>query len=253
MARPRALITGFGPFPGAPENPSAWLAEALCDTRPRGRELLHAEVLPTEWEAVAALAPRLYASLQPHAMIHFGLCQRAVGFRIERSAYNRIAPRADARAALPATRLVLAEGVDRLDTRVPAARLAAHLSKQGLPAASSRSAGRYLCNFLYYHSLAWASRQETPPVALFVHIPRTVAQGGALSDTALLHGAQEVLRFVLAFADTRTLNSPLEGEVDRSLIGRDEGEPSAQRAQPTPLPTPPPQGGREFIPTASEE
>lgn len=207
MARPRVLVTGFGPFPGAPINPSAWLAGALVNAHAPDCTL-HAEVLPTEWEAVAALAPRLYASLQPDVMIHFGLCQRAVGFRIERSAFNRIAPRADARAVLPPARHVLAEGADRLDTRLPAARIAAHLSSRGLPAASSRSAGRYLCNFLYYHSLAWAARQETPPVALFVHIPRTVAQGGSFSDAALLRGAQEVLRFVLAFAEERRPVSP---------------------------------------------
>lgn len=164
---------------------------------------LHAEVLPTEWESVAALAPRLYAQLQPHVMIHFGLCQRAVGFRIERSAYNRIAPRADARAALPSARQVLAHGAGRLDTHVPTAKLAAHLSSRGLPAASSRSAGRYLCNFLYYHSLAWAAQQEPPPLALFVHVPKTVAQGGTLSDASLLRGAQETLRFVLAFVEAR--------------------------------------------------
>ena len=203
MARPRVLVTGFGPFPGAPENPSASLAEALGATQWPGCEL-HAQVLPTEWETVAALAPRLYAHLQPDVMIHFGLCQRAVGFRIERSAYNRAAPRADARAALPASRQVLAQGPERLDTRIPAAKVAAYLSAHAFPAASSRSAGRYLCNFLYYHSLAWAAaRHEAAPVALFVHIPRTVAQGVLFSDASLLHGAQEVIRFVLAFAEQR--------------------------------------------------
>ena len=201
MARPRVLVTGFGPFPGAPENPSASLAEVLGAVRWPGCEL-HAQVLPTEWEAVAALAPLLCTRLQPDVMIHLGLCQRAVGFRIERSAYNRIAPRADARAALPAFRHVVAQGPARLDTRVPAAKVAAHLSAHGLPAASSRSAGRYLCNFLYYHSLAWAAAQQTTaPVALFVHIPKAAEQGGCLSDASLLYGAQEVVRFVLAFAE----------------------------------------------------
>jgi pyroglutamyl-peptidase len=203
MARPRVLVTGFGPFPGAPENPSASLAEALGDPQSPGFEL-HVHVLPTEWEAVAGLAPLLYARLQPDVMIHFGLCQRAVGFRIERSAYNRAAPRVDARAALPAARHVLTQGPERLDTRVPAAKVAAHLSAHGIPASSSRSAGRYVCNFLYYHSLAWvAEQQTTAPVALFVHIPRGAGQGGPISDASLLHGAQEVVRFVLAFAEAR--------------------------------------------------
>jgi pyroglutamyl-peptidase len=208
MARPRVLVTGFGPFPGAPENPSASLAEALGAAPWPGCEL-RAEVLPTEWDAVAALAPLLYARLQPDVMIHFGLCQRAVGFRIERSAYNRAASRADARAALPAARHVVAQGPERLDTRVPTARVAAHLSAHGIPAASSRSAGRYLCNFLYYHSLTWAARQEPATVALFVHIPTAAGPRGLFSDASLLHGAQEVVRFALAFAEEHKPVGPI--------------------------------------------
>ena len=173
MARPRVLLTGFGPFPGVTENPSAWLAETLAERAPSlGLDCeLHAAVLPTEWEAVAALAPRLYETLQPRVMIHFGLSERARSFRIERSAYNRALPRADALGKLPASPVILAERPDRLDTGLPAAALTAGLRARGHTAETSRSAGRYLCNFLYYLSLEWAARQESPPLALFMHVP----------------------------------------------------------------------------------
>ena len=71
MARPRVLLTGFGPFPGVPKNPSAWLAEKLADWRPTPEfdGEIHAQILPTEWEA-AALMPRLYETLQPLSLIH---------------------------------------------------------------------------------------------------------------------------------------------------------------------------------------
>jgi pyroglutamyl-peptidase len=83
----------------------------------------------------------------------------------------------------------------RLDTRLPVNALAAHLRAQGHAASASRSCGRYLCNFLYYRSLAWAQRQGRD--ALFVHVPLTRAQGGDLGQDALLLAAQETLRFVL--------------------------------------------------------
>ena len=54
-------------------------------------------------------------------------------------------------------------------------------SERGIPAAPSRSAGRYLCNFLYYLSLDWATRQEQSPAVLFVHIPPFTAHGGPLA------------------------------------------------------------------------
>ena len=65
---------------------------------------------------------------------------------------------------------------------------------------TSHSAGHYLCNFLYYHSLDWALRQAAPPLVLFVHIPPLSGKDGAFSEEQLLHGAQDILRFVLAFA-----------------------------------------------------
>jgi pyroglutamyl-peptidase len=201
MARLRVLLTGFGPFPGVPHNPSAWLAEALAAALPALDCDLHWQVLPTEWETVAALVPGLHQTLQPHVMIHFGLSERSKTFRIERSAHNRTAPRPDAKGALPSSAMILAQRPDRLDTRLPAAILAAYLRAQGLAVTTSHSAGSYLCNFLYYLSLDRGARQENAPLALFVHIPLTSAHGGPFSEAQLLQGAQELLRLVLAFAD----------------------------------------------------
>ncbi len=210
MARPRVLLTGFGPFPGVAENPSAWLAETCAEASPEFDGELHAQILPTEWDA-AALMPRLYASLQPHVMIHFGVSERANAFRIERSAHNRAALRADASETLPAGRVIHPQGPDRLDTKLPAIRLAAHLRRSGLPAVTSRSAGRYLCNFLYYRSLDWARRQPDPRLALFVHVPPLSGQGGTFSKEDLLHGAHETLRFVLDFAHAQKPLKPTIG------------------------------------------
>lgn len=199
MARPRVLLTGFGPFPGVPDNPSAWLVETLAEQRPTLDFELHARVLPTAWTA-ARLMPQLYETLQPHVMIHFGVSQRARTFRIERSAHNRAALRQDAEGVMPSGRMVVPEGPDRFDTKLPAPTLAAHLRACGLAAVPSRSAGSYLCNYLYYHSLDWVRRQPEPRLALFVHIPPLSSEEGSFSKAALLSGAHETLRFVLAFA-----------------------------------------------------
>ena len=200
MARPRVLLTGFGPFPGVPENPSGWLAETLAARNAahdceRNDCELYSRVLPTEWEAVATLTPRLHADLQPHVMIHFGVSARAKTLRIERSAHNHAGARVDACGALPGTPAISPDGAIRLDTGLPVTALATHLRAQGHAANASRSCGRYLCNFLYYRSLEWAKRLGRE--ALFVHVPLTRAQGGDLDQDALLQAAQETLRFVL--------------------------------------------------------
>jgi pyroglutamyl-peptidase len=133
-------------------------------------------------------------------MIHFGLRQNAKGFRIERSAHNRAGPCADASGGFPHGNVILPRGPGRLDTSLPASALSAQLRKRGIPAAPSRSAGRYLCNYLYYLSLDWAARQEQSPAVLFVHIPPFATHGGSLTEAALLDGAEAILRFALAFA-----------------------------------------------------
>jgi len=201
MARPRVLLTGFGPFPGVAENPSGWLAETLAAGEPAHDAELHGHVLPTEWDAVAALAPNLHASLQPRVMIHFGVSERARSLRIERSAHNQAAHRHDARGRLPVAPAISPAGAARLDTGLPVAEIAAHLRAQGFAASASPSCGRYLCNFLYYRSLEWAKAQGCD--ALFVHVPLTHAQGGPFADDALLDAAQETVAFVLRFIATQ--------------------------------------------------
>ena len=197
MACPRVLITGFGPFPGAAENSSAWLAEALAAAGAPSGCTLHTEVLPTEWAEVAARGPRLLQQHRPRLILHLGLSRNAKGFRIERSAHNVIDFREDARGAMPEKRAVLASGDARLDTAISTAQLAKHLRTQDLPASASRSAGAYLCNYLYYLSLHWAKAQHAPCDATFVHIPPGPRAGGPLSEADLLRGADLILRYLL--------------------------------------------------------
>jgi pyroglutamyl-peptidase len=198
---PRVLLTGFGPFPGVDENPSGWLAETLTALTPEGGLDLHGQILPTEWDAVAALTPQLYADLEPDVMIHFGVSQTAKALRIEHSAHNRALRRADARGALPPKSAISPNGQPRLDSGLPVNALAAHLRAQGHGANASRSCGRYLCNYLYYRSLEWA--RERGRDTIFIHVPLMRAQGGDLEEKNLLSAAQEALRFVVEAREAR--------------------------------------------------
>ena len=70
MAKPRILVTGFGPFPGFADNPSASARPWPSVRRVRHAEF-HARILPTAWEE-AAIMPRFYRRSNPAAMmIHF--------------------------------------------------------------------------------------------------------------------------------------------------------------------------------------
>lgn len=219
MARPRVLITGFGPFPGFADNPSAWFVETLAKRQDLPELKFDARVLPTAWEDVA-LIPRLFETLQPHAMIHFGVSERDQAFSIERSAHNRVARQPDARGTTPEARTIRAGGPTRFDTPFPAAALAAHLRRSGFAARTSRSAGSYLCNFLYYHSLEWACRRRNAPPVIFVHIPPWTRTRGPFSRDSLLDGGAETLRFVLGYATgQKPLKTPLALPISPNGIG----------------------------------
>lgn len=214
MARPRVLITGFGPFPGVADNPSGRLAEALVARSASLPCDLHGHVLPTEWEAVAALAPHLHETLQPHVMLHFGVSPNAKSLRIEGSAHNHSAPRADAKGALPAMQQISPGGAARLDTSLPASTIAAALRVRGHAAVASRACGSYLCNFLYYRSLEWARLRGRE--ALFVHVPHVTSQDGHLSETDLLDAAKAALRAVLNVTAQRRLADTVASRVEEA-------------------------------------
>ena len=223
MASCHFLITGFGPFPGVPDNTSARLIESLARRRVLARLgcPVEAVVLPTEWTQVALLAPALLRRHNPRLVLHFGVSDIASGFRIERAAHNRIARRPDASGLIAGKRKIQQHGNHRLMTRIPVPELAKHMRKQGLSAITSSSAGSYVCNFLYYLTLDWASRQHAAD-ACFVHIPHANGRGGPMSEEDLLRGAESVLGYLLAFAEARD-RTPSDGAVRGAALRAGQG------------------------------
>ena len=199
----RVLLTGFGPFPGTPDNASAWLVASLAASSRAGMDV-HAEVLPTEWTAVSHHAPRLLDAVAPHVALHFGVSPRATAFRIERFAHNATMARIDAAGAVPESPGIVAVGAERLSTAIDASALSRHLTARGLRATPSGCAGRYLCNYLYYLSLDWAARQPAPCTVAFVHIPPRPVHGEPFSETDLIRGGEEILSYMIAAANANS-------------------------------------------------
>jgi len=73
------LITGFGPFPGAPFNPTAALAKRLARRRRpalSGTDRI-AHVFPTSYAAVERELPDLIDRHRPDLVLLFGLAAHA--------------------------------------------------------------------------------------------------------------------------------------------------------------------------------
>ena len=200
------LVTGFGPFPGCAQNPTASLIHELGVTPPvlPHDMALETAVLPTEWDrAWESLAP-LLSRVQPVAVIAFGVSPRADGFCLERFAYNETCRLADAAGKLSQAGTVCDTGLMRIATGLPVDDLIAALRANGLRADGSTDPGRYLCNFILYRLLDWAGACGRPVHAGFVHVPhpddedagsdRTSVAG--LSRNDLLAGAHIIIAHV---------------------------------------------------------
>jgi pyroglutamyl-peptidase len=172
------LITGFGPFPRAPFNPSGPLARRLAE---RGRPALAgirriAHVFPTSYRAVDRDLPALIARHRPAVVLLFGLAARTPHLRIETRACNRRTPLfPDAQRFAPEAPAIRPGGPPAHGSRAPHHRLVAAARAAGVPARLSRDAGPYVCNFAYWRALEQAT-EEAQPLVQFVHIP-LIARG----------------------------------------------------------------------------
>ena len=88
----RILVTGFGPFPGAPYNPTQPLVARLTRLRRPAFadvELSH-HIFPVTYKAVDRELPLALAQHQPHALLMFGLASRTGYVRVETRARNAV-------------------------------------------------------------------------------------------------------------------------------------------------------------------
>ncbi len=167
----RVLITGFGPFPRAPFNPSGPVAKALARRRrPALADLVReAHVFATEYACIDRELPRLFAR-QPDVVLMFGLAGRARELRIETRARNGtsvLLP--DAGKYRPQRGTIELGAPAARRGPAPFARLAAAVRSRAVRIRISRDAGIYLCNYTYWRALGAAPANR--PLVLFVHIP----------------------------------------------------------------------------------
>jgi pyroglutamyl-peptidase len=168
------LITGFGPFPGAPSNPTGPLVRALVRRRNRAfagvRRVAH--VFRTSYDTVDRELPALLRRERPDLLVMFGVATRSRKLRVETCARNvRSVVVPDAGGVRPSVATIAPDAPERLPLRAPAQRLAAAARSVGVPTQVSDDAGSYLCNYLCWR----ASETCTGPGALrlvtFVHVP----------------------------------------------------------------------------------
>jgi pyroglutamyl-peptidase len=178
--RLRILITGFGPFPGAPYNPTQPLvARLLRLRRPALSDIeLTSHIFPVTYRDVDRQLPELLAKCRPDALLMFGLASRTPHLRIETRARNAVTtlwPDADHTRVRKGS---IAGGADAMMFGPHTAKLLRAAVGTGIDARASRDAGSYLCNYLSWRAIEATCGDDGPRLAAFVHVP-PLARGGA--------------------------------------------------------------------------
>jgi pyroglutamyl-peptidase len=175
----RILITGFGPFPGAPFNPTMPLVKRLTALRrPAFSNVeLIGHIFHVTYLTVDRQLPELIGRHRPHALLMFGLAGRTAHVRIETRARNAVTtrfPDADRNRVRNGS---IASGADAVMFGPHTAKLLRAAAATGIDARPSRDAGSYLCNYLSWRAIEAVGFGKGPRLAAFVHIPLLRREG----------------------------------------------------------------------------
>jgi pyroglutamyl-peptidase len=218
------LITGFGPFPGAEFNPTTVLPHRLAARRrPALAEVERiAHVFRTSYAAVEADLPALLERVRPDVVLLFGVATRTDFVRIETRARNaRSVLFSDVEGHRPGRSAIVMAAPATLAGRARHPALATAVRAKRLPARLSHSAGRYLCNFVYWRALEAAHRGGA--LVQFIHVPmvrrgpvRAASDRRRLTPADLVRAGEAILLALVAMARIRRRDAHEQRESARA-------------------------------------
>ena len=175
----RVLITGFGPFPGEPYNPTQALVKRLLRLRrPALSDVeLSGHIFPVTYKAVDLELPQALAKHRPQALLMFGLAGRTAHVRVETRARNAVTLLWPDAAQTRVRKGSIGLGPDAMRFGPHTLRLLRAALGTGIDARPSRDAGNYLCNYLSWRAIESVGTNDDLRRAAFVHIP-PLGRGG---------------------------------------------------------------------------
>jgi pyroglutamyl-peptidase len=168
------LITGFGPFPGMPRNPSGVIATRLAKLRRPALQSLSraAHLFPTSYAAVDRNLPQLIAKHRPKILLMFGVAGRTTFMRVETVARNRQSVlHPDVTGATPTALATTRKAPSQRRGHAPFVQIQHAGRTAGMDTRLSRDAGAYICNYVYWRAIEATAKGHAPDVVVFIHVP----------------------------------------------------------------------------------
>ena len=157
------LVTGFEPFGEHAVNPSQLLVEALAEDPE-----VAAAVLPVSYARAAAALRDAIDEAGPELVVCFGLAHTRTEISVERFALNLDDAESADNEGVVSAQAIDPDGPAAYRSSLHVEEIVAALRAEGIPAGTSRDAGGYLCNHVFYSLMG-----QLPENARggFVHVP----------------------------------------------------------------------------------
>lgn len=170
----KILITGFDAFGGEKINPASLILDKLGDEIDGNK--IEKLIIPTAFFKVADLIERKIVDLRPDIVISLGQAGGRSDITVERVAINIAdASIADNDGKKPIDEKIRWDGENAYFSTLPIKALVENLRKNNIPASVSNSAGTFVCNFVMYNDLYFASKYKNISAG-FIHVPYLPAQ-----------------------------------------------------------------------------
>ena len=167
------LITAFEPFGDDDLNSSACVLDAFCQSSADGFGEISTLVLPVDYDVAISRLITAIETGRPHSVICLGQANDRSIITVEKVAVNYRSYRIpDNSGAQPADEPVAPGGPAAYFSTLPVDELLNELSKKGIPAKASLSAGSYVCNALFYGLSHHLEKNVLSIRAGFMHLPR---------------------------------------------------------------------------------
>ena len=169
----RIVLSGFEPYGGFEENPSAKVVMKMQD-RILGGAKVNSVILPVSFRrAFNVLKATIESGEEPHIIISTGLMPFASAIQVERVAinikdYDGIP---DNEGAMPQDEPIVRDGPPAYFSTLPVRKIVQRLLEAGIPAMISNTAGTHLCNFIMYNVLHYVTKRGMKTKVGFVHFP----------------------------------------------------------------------------------
>ncbi len=204
----KLLLTGFEPFGKEKVNPSGLVVRQLNGNRISGVEIVGVE-LPVAFQKAGKLLRQSIQEARPAAVISTGVAAGRSQISLERVAINVMdAPTGDNEGEKPRDEPIFRDGPAAYFSTLPIRSVVRDLTRAGIPAVVSNTAGTHLCNYSMYAGLHYVASENLRIPCGFIHVPQTPDQ--VVRRHGLPSMSLDTIIRALKIAAKRTLTQPFK-------------------------------------------